>query len=790
MNWFYNMKIAGKLILCFVLVAALAGVIGLVGYQSLQELTERDKATYAKHVVSLATVGDMGITFQRVRVTGRDAQAAANPQGFQKAADQLNTYRKLLDQLDESFEKSIVVADVRQTFQEYQEAKKTYFRELDVFMEFLKRGDAAAAKAYQDERIVPVAGKVGELIDKLGDLKQRNAEIATNQNAEQAATAARYMLITVLVAVALAIGLGLFLAKVIGDPVKKLVVAADGIAKGNLAAPDVAMTKDEIGQLVRSFGGMIDNINALVADANMLSAAAVAGKLDTRADASRHQGDYRRIVEGVNQTLDAVIGPLNVSAEYVDRISKGDIPPRITDNYNGDFNEIKNNLNQCIDAVNALVTDSNMLVQAAVAGKLATRADASRHQGDFRKIVEGVNQTLDAVVGPIREAAAVLKEMSQGNLQMRVKGDYQGDHAEIKNAMNETLDSLGAYIGELSSVLKEMANSNLNVGITGDYKGDFVQIKEAVNLIVSSFNEVFGEINNAADQVASGSKQVSDGSQALSQGAAEQASSIEELSVTIGQVATQTKDNALNANQANTLALSVKETAEEGNNHMKEMLKSMADINQSSASISKIIKVIDEIAFQTNILALNAAVEAARAGQHGKGFAVVAEEVRNLAARSANAAKETTALIEGSIKKAEDGTEIANGTAKALDEIVVGVTKAAALVGEIAEASSQQATSIAEVNKGIEQVSQVVQTNSATAEESAAASEELSSQAALLKGMVNKFRLKRNLFRDMDEEYAGLARYRQGNNPAPNALETIERVKPKISLGEREFGKY
>ncbi len=517
----------------------------------------------------------------------------------------------------------------------------------------------------------------------------------------------------------------------------------DKIGKGNIPAKITDTYNGDFNVIKNNLNACIENINALVADANMLSQAAVEGKLSTRADASKHSGDYQLIIAGVNSTLDSVIGPLNVTAEYVDKIGKGDIPAKITDSYNGDFNEIKNNLNSCIDSINLLVSDASSLVASAVEGKLSTRADASKHSGDFKKIVEGVNKTLDAVIEPVKEASAVLQEMANGNLKVRVKGDYRGDHADIKNALNETLEALGSYVNEISEVLGEMSNSNLEVTINNEYKGDFSQIKDALNFIIQSFNEVFTEINNAADQVSSGSNQVSDGSQALSQGTTEQASAIEELTSSITEVAAQTKQNAVNATQANDLALNAKDGATQGNAHMKEMLKSMDEINESSSNISKIIKVIDDIAFQTNILALNAAVEAARAGQHGKGFAVVAEEVRNLAARSASAAKETTDLIEGSIKKVEVGTRIANNTATALDQIVEGVSKAATLVGEIAAASNEQATSISQINKGIEQVSDVVQTNSATAEQSAAASEELSSQASMLKEMVGKFKLKR-----------------------------------------------
>lgn len=302
--------------------------------------------------------------------------------------------------------------------------------------------------------------------------------------------------------------------------------------------------------------------------------------------------------------------------------------------------------------------------------------------------------------------------------------------------------SVSKPITEIMYSANKIAEGDLDIEIKVDSKDEIGILKNSFKKMAAHLNEVIKSINSAADQVAIGSKQIADSGIVLSQGASEQASSIEQLTASLEEISSNTKFNADNSNEANKLAEEVKNSANEGSSHMKEMLQSMDEINAASENIHKIIKVIDEIAFQTNILALNAAVEAARAGQYGKGFAVVAEEVRNLAAKSADAAKETTSLIENSIKKSERGTKIVHETAEAFDKIVKGVIKVDNIVREIASASSEQAAGIEQIKGGIMQVSEVVQQNSTASEESASASEELSSQAELMREQVKKFKVK------------------------------------------------
>ncbi len=354
-----------------------------------------------------------------------------------------------------------------------------------------------------------------------------------------------------------------------------------------------------------------------------------------------------------------------------------------------------------------------------------------------------------AVVGrvmlePVKEIEGAAIQMAQGDLDVELGYQSEDELGVLASQVRELVRKLKVIIEDENTYLARLAQSDYTVesSCPGEYIGGFHSLYVSFSKISDELNETFRQISNTADSVSSGSEQVANGAQALAQGATEQASSVEQLSASINDVSNQVSSNAEAARNASSKVEEVGDGMRISNEKMQEMIAAMADISGSSNEIGKIIKTIEDIAFQTNILALNAAVEAARAGAAGKGFAVVANEVRDLATKSAEASKNTSALIERSIKSVENGTHIADETAKALMKAVQGAQEATEIVNEISEASARQASAIAQITLGIEQISSVVQSNSATSEESAAASQELSSQAHVLKKLVSSVRLK------------------------------------------------
>lgn len=564
--------------------------------------------------------------------------------------------------------------------------------------------------------------------------------------------------------------------------IKDTAEVASKIAEGNLDVEVRIKSPQDI--LSLSINEVKDSLTKLAVEFNGLIEGMVQGSLDLRGDSSQFHGAYYELMIGLNEALGSIVNNFEVMETPIMFTDK-DFNIRYMNQYGARmFGKTKLEMvgKKCYDVwqtsscktaecpcAKAMTEDGVTNTESTVDIGSTTidimsmgaplKNKAGQIIGAFELITDQTaikdtirkNQKIAAYQNEeVSKLVANLKKLANGQLDIHqtvAEGDTDTSETkvaftQIAQALNLTVESLRGYISEISKILMEIAQGNLVLDITGDYRGDFNDIKTSLNLIINSLNDIIGNFGMAANQVAAGSNQVADSSQMLSQGSAEQASTMQEITASVTQIAAQTRQNAANASQANEFANGSKEQAITGNQQMAELVEAMEAINQASNNIYNIIKVIDGIAFQTNILSLNAAVEAARAGQHGKGFAVVAEEVRNLAGRSADAAKETTELIEGTIKKVEMGFKLANQTANALNQIVDEVTKTTNLVGEIAIASNEQATGIAQINQGISQVAEVTQSITATSEEGAAASEELSSQAMLLKEMVDKFKTK------------------------------------------------
>ncbi len=493
----------------------------------------------------------------------------------------------------------------------------------------------------------------------------------------------------------------LYLGVAITRPLDLMVEATRRIAAGDLAVGDELQeisSNDELGALADSYRTMISVLNRLQMEVEKLAHDAGEGLLDKQCNSHEFEGAWANLLVGINEVIKAFVVPFRSTASYLGRMSRGDIPPLMEDEYRGGFNDVKESFNRSITTINGLLQESQSLIDAAHDGDLENRGDINKFEGSWRELIDGLNSVIATVVDPVQNAGEVLHSLSEGELRCQMKGDYRGEYATLQDNVNTTISRLEAIV---------------------------IPVQVATDFISSYANEISAGNNSLSVRTdrQSGSLQ-------------ETASSMEQLTGTV-------INNADNAKEANKLAAGARRSAEYGGDVVKRAMQAMNEISSSSNQIAEIIGVIDEIAFQTNLLALNASVEAARAGEQGRGFAVVATEVRNLAGRSATAAKEIKELIRDSLKKVQAGTSLVNESGETLDEITDGVMKVSDIISEIDVASSEQTIGIEQVNKAITSMDEIVQQNAVLAEKTSIASSSMRDKAQELEGLMQFFKVNR-----------------------------------------------
>lgn len=631
--------------------------------------------------------------------------------------------------------------NVKNLLKEVDEPHAKIHEQAKIIVSLLNSGNKLEAEKMFLEQTLPLTDQT---IDILIQITKQYDEILKNQNlfksTFQNESLVNIIILTIIAVITTTV-LSIVTMRSIMKPLISLSKLTTKVSNGSFDVSFNYKPKDEIGMLGENILLLVNIFNSMLLDIDNMYNNHEAGDIEYKIDSNNYLGEFKKVSDGINEMIISYVDATKEMLNIVQNYANGDFNSKLREfpGKKAIANDIFDNVSDNLKKVQSSVI---FLVDKTIAGELNQRIDDNLFNGGWKDIISGLNNVLNAIENPLTEVQNTLSLVSMGNLNITVKGEYKGQFQMMANDINKTIKFLSSYIYEISQALNALASNNFDIEITGDYVGDFSSIKISLNAIIDRLNNIVDEISQASDQVSSGAQLISQTSINLSEGAVNQSISVDELNKEMAQIYEQATKSLENSTNANELSILTRKSAEEGNSQMQQMLSSMEDINKSSQDISKIIKVIEDIAFQTNLLALNAAVESARAGQHGKGFAIVADQVRSLATRSQNAASEVTSLISVSIDKVNEGADITNKTAKSLTKIIEGVSEVSDIIYDIELASKEQAISIGKINDGISRISEVMQSNSATSEESAAASEELSSQSLVLREMTKTFKLR------------------------------------------------
>ena len=692
-----NLTVKTRLIAVIATLSVLLAVIGFYGLWGMSKANEGLRTVYEDRTVALGQLGDINAKLLHNRTALLTAMKF--PEMASGQIGEIETDIESITKLWGEYTATYLTPEEKVLADKFADDRHHYIEEgVKPDIALLRAGKAEEASKFYLEQVRPRFKPVTEGVDALIKLQIDIAKSEYNDSVVRYNTARIVAISLIVLGIVMGAWLGFMLVRGIGRGLKSAIDVADKIAAGDLSSQITITSQDEIAKLLLAMQTMQSNLTKIVAEIkNIVEDAAIRGNFSTKMDLNGKVGYTKELSDLLNSLSNVSETGLNDVTRVANALANGDLSQKITKDYPGVFGQTKNGVNSTVDSLTKIVEEiRNIVEDAAVRGNFSTKMDMNGKQGYTKTLSELLNQ---------------LSDVSDTGLRDVVR------------------------------VAQALADADLTQTITNDYPGLFGQTKDAVNTTVDNLQKLVSEVRVSVDSIGTASKEIATGNTDLSQRTEEQASSLEETAASMEELTSTVKLNAENAKQANQLAGNASTVAVKGGAVVQEVVGTMSAINESSRKIVDIISVIDGIAFQTNILALNAAVEAARAGEQGRGFAVVAAEVRNLAQRSAAAAKEIKNLIDDSVEKVDIGTKLVDEAGKTMEEIVNAVKRVTDIMSEISAASNEQSQGIEQVNQAITQMDEVTQQNAALVEEAAAAAESLEEEAQNLTRSVSVFKM-------------------------------------------------